>query len=156
VVLTTSRPSTANDKRLERCTQDSPSLSNLPFLKPSNGVRPCHLVLQLVSDTPSPEVMGRLDHLVEAVYERFKDRYFKDESTSWLYPLLLSPNPKLFRNSRRSIWYQVSHIMPTFHVRLTTVVGTMRGWKKFTLQNTAPTPERATPTKTRPHLPHLL
>lgn len=24
--------------------------------------------------------MGRLDHLVEAVYERFKDRYFKDES----------------------------------------------------------------------------
>lgn len=28
------------------------------------------------------EVMGRLDHLVEAVYERFKDRYFEDESTS--------------------------------------------------------------------------
>lgn len=26
------------------------------------------------------EVMGRLDHLVEAVYERFKDRYFEDES----------------------------------------------------------------------------
>ncbi|KAG5353254.1 hypothetical protein C0989_008989 [Termitomyces sp. Mn162] len=25
------------------------------------------------------EVMGRLDHLVEAVYERFKDRYFKSE-----------------------------------------------------------------------------
>lgn len=25
--------------------------------------------------------MGRLDHLVEAVYERFKDRYFKGEST---------------------------------------------------------------------------
>ncbi|KAJ7783454.1 chromatin remodeling complex protein [Mycena maculata] len=25
------------------------------------------------------QVMGRLDHLVEAVYERFKDRYFKDE-----------------------------------------------------------------------------
>lgn len=25
------------------------------------------------------EVMGRLDHLVEAVYERFKDRYFKGE-----------------------------------------------------------------------------
>lgn len=24
--------------------------------------------------------MGRLDHLVEAVYDRFKDRYFKDES----------------------------------------------------------------------------
>ncbi len=27
------------------------------------------------------EVVGRLDHLVEAVYERFKDRYFKGEST---------------------------------------------------------------------------
>lgn len=26
------------------------------------------------------EVMGRLDHLVEAVYDRFKDRYFEDES----------------------------------------------------------------------------
>ncbi|THH20227.1 hypothetical protein EW146_g1101 [Bondarzewia mesenterica] len=25
------------------------------------------------------QVMGRLDHLVEAVYERFKDRYFRDE-----------------------------------------------------------------------------
>ncbi|TFK76936.1 chromatin remodeling complex protein [Pluteus cervinus] len=25
------------------------------------------------------QVMGRLDHLVEAVYERFKDRYFQDE-----------------------------------------------------------------------------
>ncbi|KAG5221534.1 transcriptional regulator family: DDT [Salix suchowensis] len=27
------------------------------------------------------EVMGRLDHLVEAVYDRFKDRYFQHEST---------------------------------------------------------------------------
>jgi hypothetical protein len=24
--------------------------------------------------------MGRLDHLVEAVFERYKDRYFRDES----------------------------------------------------------------------------
>ena len=32
---------------------------------------------------PSAEVMGRLDHLVEAVYERFKDRYFRDESVSF-------------------------------------------------------------------------
>lgn len=30
--------------------------------------------------------MGRLDHLVEAVYERFKDRYFKDESTFLVLP----------------------------------------------------------------------
>ena len=27
------------------------------------------------------EVVGRLDHLVEAVYDRFKDRYFKGECT---------------------------------------------------------------------------
>lgn len=39
----------------------------------------CHLSPLLIL---FPEVMGRLDHLVEAVYERFKDRYFKDESTS--------------------------------------------------------------------------
>lgn len=39
--------------------------------------------------------MGRLDHLVEAVYERFKDRYFKDESTSWLFVNMSStPNPR--------------------------------------------------------------
>lgn len=29
----------------------------------------------------SPELVGRLDHLVEAVYERFKDRYFEGERT---------------------------------------------------------------------------
>ena len=29
------------------------------------------------------EVVGRLDHLVEAVYERFKDRYYPDER---MYP----------------------------------------------------------------------
>lgn len=29
--------------------------------------------------------MGRLDHLVEAVYDRFKDRYFRDESAFVLY-----------------------------------------------------------------------
>ena len=32
------------------------------------------------------EVMGRLDHLVEAVYDRFKDRYFVDESMLALFP----------------------------------------------------------------------
>ena len=31
------------------------------------------------------EVMGRLDHLVEAVYDRFKDRYYPDESKSLLF-----------------------------------------------------------------------
>jgi bromodomain adjacent to zinc finger domain protein 1A len=29
------------------------------------------------------EVIGRLDHLVDAVFDRFKDRYYPDESMSW-------------------------------------------------------------------------
>lgn len=35
------------------------------------------------------EVMGRLDHLVEEVYQRFKDRFYTDESTSCGYVHLL-------------------------------------------------------------------
>jgi hypothetical protein len=30
--------------------------------------------------------MGRLDHLVEAVYDRYKDRYFRDESAFSVQP----------------------------------------------------------------------
>lgn len=37
------------------------------------------------------EVMGRLDHLVDAVYERFKDRYFPEERTSGSLLLHLLP-----------------------------------------------------------------
>jgi hypothetical protein len=38
------------------------------------------------------EVMGRLDHLVEAVYDRFKDRYFEEESAypSYYHPTCFS------------------------------------------------------------------
>ena len=57
--------------------------------------------------------MGRLDHLVEAVFERFKDRYFKDESTHYLPCLLLglgfSDVRELFRSLGRLIWHQVRH-----------------------------------------------
>lgn len=36
-------------------------------------------------------MIGRLDHLIEAVYERFKDRYFLDESELlWLNPCVAS------------------------------------------------------------------
>lgn len=38
--------------------------------------------------------MGRLDHLVEAVYDRFKDRYFRDESAFVVFscaPLSIRP-----------------------------------------------------------------
>ncbi len=54
------------------------------------------------------EVMGRLDHLVEAVYERFKDRYFPGESTlpssmfvpkPWLTQALLQRSLLIFRVS---------------------------------------------------------
>ena len=38
-------------------------------------------LINLVSLSIVTEVMGRLDHLVEAVYDRFKDRYFVGEST---------------------------------------------------------------------------
>lgn len=50
--------------------------------------------------------MGRLDHLVEAVYERFKDRYFPGESTfpsslyipkPWLTQTLLQRSLLIFR-----------------------------------------------------------
>ncbi|KAF8203049.1 chromatin remodeling complex protein [Pholiota molesta] len=45
------------------------------------------------------QVMGRLDHLVEAVYERFKDRYFPGESTYYarvekVYPPKYNADPK--------------------------------------------------------------
>jgi hypothetical protein len=42
----------------------------------------------------SKEVMGRLDHLVEAVFERFKDRYFKNESMS--PPIIMSTSPHIY------------------------------------------------------------
>jgi hypothetical protein len=41
---------------------------------------PSSLTVTPVSLFIIPEVMGRLDHLVEAVYDRFKDRYFVGES----------------------------------------------------------------------------
>lgn len=72
-------------RRHEPCTPGSPNPSSLQFSKLFNGVRrsPSTCVnagtLQLTSAFIA-EVMGRLDHLVEAVYDRFKDRYFKDES----------------------------------------------------------------------------
>lgn len=54
------------------------------------------------------EVMGRLDHLVEAVYERFKDRYFKTERTSyWLSPHYFSRPLQLCRRPCRYIRCQV-------------------------------------------------
>lgn len=51
--------------------------------------------------------MGRLDHLVEAVYDRFKDRYFVGESMLALFPIELSPY-QISRNRRRHIRNEVS------------------------------------------------
>ena len=53
------------------------------------------------------EVMGRLDHLVEAVYERFKDRYFLGESMLTLFLIVLCPY-QISRNRRRHIRNEVS------------------------------------------------
>jgi hypothetical protein len=99
--------------------------------------------------------MGRLDHLVEAVYERFKDRYFKDESTSLSLVLSDTPNSQISRSPGRPFGYQVSCSTPTPLHLINKYTGTMHGWKKFTLQNIALTPERAMPTKTRLHHPRL-
>ena len=73
-----------SNKRPALCILDSPSLLNRRFSKLFNGVcRNTHtqtlVSLNIVVDFA--EVIGRLDHLIEAVYERFKDRYFLDEST---------------------------------------------------------------------------
>ena len=41
------------------------------------------------------EVVGRLDHLVEAVYERYKDRYFQGERASRpFHPSPANPPPQ--------------------------------------------------------------
>jgi hypothetical protein len=72
-----------SNKRPALCILDSPSLLNPRLSKLFNGV--CHNIqtrtlvsLNIVVDFA--EVIVRLDHLIEAVYERFKDRYFLDES----------------------------------------------------------------------------
>ena len=46
---------------------------------PPSGSNP--MFPALITFLPILEVIGRLDHLVEAVYERFKDRYFESERT---------------------------------------------------------------------------
>lgn len=52
--------------------------------------------------------MGRLDHLVEAVYERFKDRYFQGESTIQIStPLSALYVECLNRGARRAEQHQV-------------------------------------------------
>jgi len=57
---------------------------SLPFLLRFNPLLTFRPFLSLFA-----EVMGRLDHLVEAVFERFRDRYFKGESTFLLLKLSL-------------------------------------------------------------------
>lgn len=46
----------------------------------------------------SLEVMGRLDHLVEAVYDRFKDRYYPNESELLLSSGTFAPGRQLFNH----------------------------------------------------------
>lgn len=48
--------------------------------------------------------MGRLDHLVEAVYERFKDRYFKNESAHASMHFVSLHIANFSRMCRNSCW----------------------------------------------------
>ena len=81
----------------------SPNLLNPLFSKQFNGVRPAQvLCVTPVSPLIVSEVMGRLDHLVEAVYDRFKDRYFVGESMLALYLIELCPY-QISRNCHRHI-----------------------------------------------------
>jgi hypothetical protein len=60
------------------------------------------------------EVMGRLDHLVEAVYDRFKDRYFKSESTSPISAcrsFLIAVSRSARRYRRRQVCFSFLHII---------------------------------------------
>ena len=69
--------------RLARCTLGFQNLLRHRFSKPYNGVRvhyEWNSALIAGGADCVLEVIGRLDHLIEAVYERFKDRYFLDES----------------------------------------------------------------------------
>jgi hypothetical protein len=86
-------------------TLDFPNLSNQLSLELFNGVRfQTSVALQLshLSVASTLEVMGRLDHLVEAVYERFKDRYFKNESahaSMHFLSLHIANFSQMYRNS---------------------------------------------------------
>jgi bromodomain adjacent to zinc finger domain protein 1A len=67
----------------------------------------CSLSFNPVSPLIVTEVMGRLDHLVEAVYDRFKDRYFVGESVFALFLIVLCAY-HVSRNRRRHIRNEVS------------------------------------------------
>ena len=86
--LITFKQSKVRGKKLRLCMQGSQNLSNLLSLGQFNGVCPFITFPLASSLKPLSEVMGRLDHLVEAVYERFKDRYFKGERALWI-PLFM-------------------------------------------------------------------
>lgn len=59
---------------------------------------PCHRPVASLAQSQL-EVVGRLDHLVEAVYDRFKDRYFKGECTLLaFYPPAASLTLLLFQS----------------------------------------------------------
>ena len=71
-----------DSEELEARTMHSrfPEPLKAPILKAVQW-RACSFAQELVINADCLlEVIGRLDHLIEAVYERFKDRYFIDES----------------------------------------------------------------------------
>lgn len=165
VGLTTSRLSTASARRHAPSTPDFLSLLNPPFSKPFSGVRPIPPFLHSCSPSYSVylptrvEVMGRLDHLVEAVYERFKDRYFTGERASLVISLCHSSTLTLFFQESWLI-FQVSSEFHGLHSPqlplLTFHQGTMLEWRRSILQNTTPTRTQETRIKTLPLLQPLM
>ena len=103
--------------------------------------------------------MGRLDHLVEAVYERFKDRYFTGERASLVISLCHSSTLTLFFQESWLI-FQVSSEFHGLHFPqlplLTFHQGTMLEWRRSILQNTTPTRTQETRIKTLPLLQPLM
>lgn len=93
-----SRPWKASSKRPGSFMPVFRRLSKAPFSAPFNGVSGLFVVV-VVATMPISflEVVGRLDHLVEAVYERFKDRYFEGERAYRRLPcplFHLTPHPR--------------------------------------------------------------
>ena len=117
VAWTTSRPSRASSRRHAPCTRGSQNRSSRPCSKPCSGVRAQLISIarsQPLTPLPRTEVVGRLDHLVEAVYDRFKDRYYPDESAhrsrSTSLRLTASVSRNICRRARRQVSGTCGHM----------------------------------------------
>jgi hypothetical protein len=110
--------------------------------------------------------MGRLDHLVEAVYERFKDRYFEDESESLTVVYFQTPDvwfnfaevfvdiqgDKFAYSSPLNVLHSLTHHNSRFWATVVQVfppknntVNNLTGLSNMTIVNHAPTSTSTSP-----------